>query len=79
MTLYLGMGWAGVFMGGAMFDTLSTPVIALMLAGGAVYTTGIIFHVAHRLRFHISIWHGFVLVASGLFFAAINLHLVQTA
>jgi hemolysin III len=79
LALYLGMGWAGVFVGRSMFETLSTPVIVLMIFGGVIYTVGVGFHIAHNLRFHISIWHGFVLVASGFFFAAINLHLIQTA
>ncbi len=79
LVLYLGMGWAGVLVGEAMFATLSTPVIVLMILGGVIYTLGLIFHIAAHWRFHVPIWHGFVLVASALFFAAVLTEVVQTA
>jgi len=79
LALYLGMGWAGVFLGGTMFEVLSPAVIVLMCIGGGLYTIGVVFHLFSDLQFHISIWHGFVLVASALFFAAVLTLLVQTA
>ena len=34
LALYLGMGWAGILVGGEMFAALPGPVIVLMLVGG---------------------------------------------
>ncbi len=77
--LYLAMGWAGVFAGGTFIGTLSTPVFVLILTGGGLYSAGVIFYLLERLPFHYTIWHGFVLGASLVFYAAVTLHVVQTA
>lgn len=71
LALYLGMGWGGAALGSSVFITLSGPVLALMVAGGLLYTVGVVFYLWHRLPFHNTIWHGFVLVASAAFFAAV--------
>lgn len=75
----LAMGWAGMFAGSAFFGTLSLPVIVLIVTGGALYTIGVAFFLFDRLPFHYTIWHIFVLAASMVFYAAVMLHLVQTA
>ncbi len=77
--LYLAMGWAGLFAGGAFLGTLSTPVIVLILTGGGLYTAGVVFYLLDRLPFHYTIWHVFVLAASLVFYAAVTLHVVQNA
>lgn len=77
LVLYLGMGWAGVFLGAELFAALPPSVLALMVAGGLIYTVGVVFHMAHGWRYHIAVWHGFVLTASALFFAAILTLIVQ--
>lgn len=76
LALYLGMGWAGVVAGRAMLQALSPPVLALMLAGGCLYTLGVVFFLWDRLPFHNTIWHVFVLVASAVFYAAVVLQLI---
>ena len=77
--LYLGMGWAGLLAGWALFDTLSPAVMALIVAGGVIYTLGVAFFLWEALPFNVAIWHGFVLAASVLFFIAVTLHMAQTA
>lgn len=77
--LYLGMGWAGIFAGGGFLDTLSTPVIVLILTGGGLYTAGVVFYLLDRLPFHYTIWHAFVLTASLVFYAAVTVHVVHGA
>ncbi len=79
LALYLGMGWAGLLAGGTFFATLSAPVIALIVTGGLLYTAGVVFYLAERLPYHYTIWHVFVLSASLVFYAAVTLHVVQTA
>lgn len=71
LALYLGMGWAGLIAGGALVAALPGPVIVLMATGGVLYTLGVVFYVWERLPFHLTVWHGFVLAASLLFYAAV--------
>lgn len=70
LVLYLGMGWVGVAILPQMLASLPGAVVALIIAGGLVYTLGVVFYLWTRLRFHYVIWHIFVLVASFLFYAA---------
>jgi hemolysin III len=79
VAIALGMGWAGLFAGDAFFAALSVPVIVLIVTGGILYTIGVVFFLCERLPFHITIWHVFVLAASMVFYAAVTVHLVQTA
>jgi hemolysin III len=67
--LYLIMGWA-VLSDPGLLLTLPASVLALLVAGGALYTVGIAFHLA-RVRFQEAIWHSFVLAAAACHYAAI--------
>lgn len=71
LALYLGMGWAGIAAGGALLAALPGPVVALMLAGGLIYTGGVAFYLAEKIPFHTTLWHVCVLVASLLFYSAV--------
>ncbi len=75
----LAMGWAGLFAGDSLLAALSGPVLSMIVAGGVLYTVGVGFFLFDRLPFHITIWHMFVLAASITFYAAIMVHLLQTA
>ncbi|MEM1360230.1 MAG: hemolysin III family protein [Pseudomonadota bacterium] len=77
--LCLAMGWAIVLGGGDLLAVLSPTVIVLILIGGVLYTVGVVFLLAEGLRFHNTIWHVFVMVASLFFFIAVMVHLVQTS
>jgi hemolysin III len=79
IALALGMGWAGLVGGGALFALLSTPVMVLITVGGVLYTVGVGFCVWERLPFHYTIWHVCVLAASAVFYAAVTVQLVQSA
>jgi hemolysin III len=76
LALYLGMGWAGVFAGQALFASLPGPVMALIGIGGAIYTLGIVAYFWTGLPHHNTIWHVFVLVASLVFYAAVTVQVV---
>ena len=54
-----------------MWQTLPGPVLLLIVAGGGLYTLGTVFYAHDGLRYQNAIWHGFVLVASACFFAAV--------
>lgn len=79
LSLYLGMGWAGLFAGGQVWGGLQTPVLVLIVTGGLLYTLGVVFFLAERLRFHYTIWHVLVLAASAVFYAAVTLQLAAAA
>jgi hemolysin III len=79
VAIALAMGWAGLFAGESLLAALSGPVLVLIVTGGVLYTVGVGFFLWDRLPFHITIWHLFVLAASMVFYAAITVHLVQTA
>ena len=40
----------------------------LLIAGGLVYSAGVVFYVIERIPYHKAIWHGFVLTAAALQF-----------
>jgi hemolysin III len=71
--VYLALGWVGITAAGAFAQVLPPQVLNLIIAGGLLYTIGVIFHVWESLRFHNAIWHGFVTVAAACHFAAIAL------
>ena len=73
LPLYLILGWAGVaiFWPGADAVAPDTATVILVITGGALYTAGVGFFLAERLRFHNAIWHGFVLAATFVFYAAV--------
>lgn len=76
LALYLGMGWVGAIAGWGVFSTVSTPVLMLVVTGGLIYTAGVFFFLYDRLPFHNTIWHGFVLAASMVFYAAVTIHVL---
>lgn len=71
--LYLVLGWLGMALvwPGTDGSALSTATFVLTLVGGGVYSLGVAFYLMDRLRFNIAIWHGFVLVASFVFYSAV--------
>jgi hemolysin III len=68
---YVVLGWMGLLLVWPMIDVSPWPSIVLMTVGGLLYCAGLPFYAAERLRFANAIWHGFVLVASACFFAAV--------
>ncbi len=75
LALYLLMGWAAVWAGQSMLAELSPLTLTLMIAGGLIYTAGVVFYLLDWLPYHNTIWHVFVLAGSGLFFAAVALRI----
>jgi hemolysin III len=69
--LYLAMGWSVLAMVPRLATAVSTGVLILLLAGGVLYTLGVVFHLARRLPFQNAVWHAFVLVAASLHYVAV--------
>lgn len=68
---YLAIGWSGVVIARPLLDTLPPATLGLILAGGVVYSSGVVFFAWRGLRFQNAIWHGFVVTGAGLHFAAV--------
>ena len=69
--LYLAMGWSGMMLYDAVVKALPAMAIGLVVAGGVLYTLGVIFHAWRRLRFQNAIWHGFVLLGAACHYTAV--------
>ncbi|SNR56277.1 hemolysin III family protein [Paracoccus sediminis] len=69
--LYLLMGWSGLIAFRPIADNLPPVSMLLIVIGGIVYSVGVIFHVWEKLRFQNAIWHGFVVTAAAIHFAAV--------
>lgn len=79
IALYLSLGWIVVLAAGPVVEALSTPAILLLVLGGLVYSAGIIWHVRENVTFSRSIWHGHVVAAAGVHWAAILIGTVLPA
>lgn len=69
--LYLGIGWSGVMAFHTLASNLPPAALWLIVAGGIVYSLGIVFHLWEKLKFQTAVWHGFVVVAAMLHFLAV--------
>jgi hemolysin III len=79
IALYLVLGWAVLAVLDQLIHQLSPVGMALLAAGGVLYTVGVIFHVNKKLPFNSAIWHGFVVAAASCHFAAIYLDVAAQA
>jgi hemolysin III len=69
--LYLAIGWSGVLIFQNLAASLPASALWLLVAGGVVYSVGIIFHLWEKLHFQNALWHGFVVVGASLHLGAI--------
>ncbi|WP_424811038.1 PAQR family membrane homeostasis protein TrhA [Roseococcus sp. YIM B11640] len=65
---YLALGWLGFMMVAPLAEVLSARDSSLLLAGGLLYSVGVVAHLWTRLPFHNAIWHALVLIAAGCHF-----------
>ncbi|MFH1753739.1 MAG: hemolysin III family protein [Candidatus Omnitrophota bacterium] len=61
---YLAMGWLAVIAIRPVLQRLPAKGVAWLLAGGACYSIGAIFHFFKKTAFMHSIWHVFVMAGS---------------
>jgi len=71
VVLYLAMGW--VFVAGfePLTQALDPLTFDLLLAGGLLYSIGVVFHLWEALPFHKAVWHGLVLAAAVCHYIAV--------
>jgi hemolysin III len=64
--LYLAMGWLAVVAIVPLATHVRIGGLALIVAGGIAYTTGVGFYVVERIRYFHAVWHGFVLLGTAI-------------
>jgi hemolysin III len=69
--LYLAMGWSGLIAYDAGLSSLPHLALWLIVAGGLLYSFGVVFHAWRRLRFQNAIWHCFVLLGAACHYTAV--------
>jgi len=77
--VYLAMGWLAVIAVKPLLHHVSTPGIAWLVAGGMMYTIGVAFFAAPRLRYGHAIWHVFVMAGSVCHYIAVLVAVVLVA
>lgn len=76
VAVYVAMGWIALIAIKPFVSALPAGAIHWILAGGVVYTLGVIFFFLDRLKFNHAIWHLFVLGGSACHFFAILLYVL---
>ena len=71
IAFYVVMGWLILGALGPLREGVPLIGIVLLVAGGVIYTIGVPFYVWEKLPFRRAIWHGFVMAAAGVHYAAI--------
>jgi hemolysin III len=77
VAIYVIMGWMGVAALRPLAAGLGASGLAWLLAGGLLYTGGIVFYLLdERVRHFHGVWHLFVLAGSAAHFVAIAFYVV---
>jgi hemolysin III len=71
LLLYLALGWVGLAALAWLIAAAAGATVALLLAGGALYTAGVVFHLWRSLPHHNALWHAFVLAGAGCHYVAV--------
>jgi hemolysin III len=69
--IYLAMGWLALIAVRPIWLTVPRAGFFWILAGGLVYTVGIVFYAANHIRYAHFAWHLCVLAGSACFFVAV--------
>ncbi len=69
--LYLALGWSALIALKPLLATLPPDTLALVFAGGVLYSIGIAFHLWESLKFQNAIWHTWVAAAAACHFAGV--------
>ena len=76
---YVLMGWLCIVAVKPMFVLLSPGALALLGAGGVLYTAGIVFYNSKRVPYSHAVWHLFVVAGSVCHYLAIVLYVLGTS
>lgn len=73
--LYVLMGWLVIVAIKPMMEMLPPGFFPWLLAGGLLYTVGVIFYIWKRIPYNHGVWHLFVLAGSSVHFLGMLLYL----
>ncbi|MBK8464641.1 MAG: hemolysin III family protein [Chloracidobacterium sp.] len=73
---YLVLGWIGIVVIQPLLAALGSTAIALVIAGGAAYSLGVIFFAWNRIPHNHAIFHVFILAGSILHYIAVVVYVV---
>jgi len=62
--LYLAMGWLAVVAIKPLLAHVSVVGLRWLLAGGIMYTIGVVFYASRRIPYSHAVWHLFVIAGS---------------
>lgn len=71
LVFYIAMGWMVFAALEPMLEGVPLAGLILLAIGGALYTIGVPFYVWEKLPFRRAIWHGFVMAAAAVHYAAV--------
>jgi hemolysin III len=75
VVIYLLMGWLALVAVTPLWEALTPAGFAWLVAGGVLYTAGIVFYATdHKVRHGHGLWHLFVLGGSACHFITVLLH-----
>ncbi len=69
--VYLLMGWLIVIAAKPVLTHVPTITLLWILAGGLLYTSGVVFYCWRRLPYSHAVWHAFVLAGSACHYVAV--------
>ena len=58
------------------YPSLGLLLVMMLAGGGLAYMVGIAFYKWRSLRYHHAVWHGFVLLGSGLHFFSVLFYVI---
>ena len=77
VALYVVMGWSTIMLAGSsLFALLSAPAFNLLLAGGILYTVGVLVYMLRDIPYNHAIWHLLCFSGSVAHFLAIFWYLI---
>ncbi len=74
---YIGLGWLIVVDLEGLLATVPERGVAWLVAGGCLYTFGIIFYAIERIPYNHAIWHVFVIAGSICHYISIYYYVLQ--
>lgn len=78
LLIYIIMGWMIVFKWNILINSISPSALNLLVWGGIIYTTGIIFYVLDsRMKYSHFIWHLFVITGSTIHYIMIFKYVIN--
>lgn len=74
--MYIALGWLVIVAIKPLLGAVPTGGVAWLVAGGLLYTFGVVFYAWRRIPYHHAIWHLFVMAGSFCHFLAVYYYVI---